>query len=610
MPDKAGEGPDGPVLVEVRFEGVQAVDADDLGAGLANKPPQGCIFIDYARFDAISVELDRRRIQTYYRQRGYFSVEVEGPEQTPGEAPDTLSLTWRIDEGPVTRITAVELDGAPEGLERKLERLVEIEPGERFDHADYLAAKPRLRALLVREGYARAQVVGEVRIDRPKGEAKVVYELAPGPLVHLGALRVTGLSRTPTAAVTRRKTWEDGDVFSPYVLEQMRGRLYELDQYAGVRLDYGDETAGSRADIVARVEEAEQNELQLGGGAGFDRTNVQIRLRARYKRRSFPLPLTNLEVSATPEYSLLREDISQGRFTPQARVTWTWHDFLFPRLQLASDVGWNFRQLEAFTWFGPDVGQTLSRPFLDDRLRAGIGWRFFEYAFSSDLDPATQDTIGVSRAQPVFDLEPSITFDGRDDPLVPRSGVYARVGLELGYGLRSDQGGYTLLAPELRGYLPLGSRLVLAARLRLTTTLSGRLPAPKRLFAGGANSQRGFSQRRLSPTADVTNGENVRTVPIGGQTLLESGVEARLRVVKLFGFWLGLVGFLDGADLVDDLGQLDPVNQHWAAGSGLRYYTPIGAVRLDFGFRLNRRGPSEPQPDDDWAWHLTLGEAF
>jgi hypothetical protein len=106
----------------------------------------------------------------------------------------------------------------------------------------------------------------------------------------------------------------------------MRGRLYEVDQYAGVRLDYRDAAPGPVADIVARVEEAEQNELQLGVGGGFDRANVQLRLRGRYKRRSFPFPLTNLELEATPEYSLLRADLTQGRFTPQARATWTWHD--------------------------------------------------------------------------------------------------------------------------------------------------------------------------------------------------------------------------------------------------------------------------------------------
>ncbi len=610
MPGPESGGPNGPIIEEVVLKGCEAADADDIAEGLSNRPPLGWFFKDYVRFDEIAIDLDRRRIETYYRKLGHFGIKVQGPERLPGESFDHLRLVWTIEEGPVTRLTSVRIEGAPQGLQDRLRALLNLDVKKGFSHADYLAAKPKLRAYLVREGYAHAQVKGEVSIHRPRGEAEVLYTLVPGPLVHLGVLTVEGQVRTPTTAVTYRQTWQTGDVFSARQLERMRSRLYEVDQYSGVRLDYAKDTHLDVADIVARVEEAEQNELQLGGGLGLDRANLQIRLRARYKRRSFPLAMTNLELQATPEVSILRADLSQASFTPQARATWTWHDFIFPRLEFENSVGINFRQLEAFTWFGPDVGQVLSRPFFDDRLRAGIGWHLFNYSFSSDLSVAVQDELAISNSLPVLFLEPSITFDGRDDSLAPTRGLYARVAMEIGFGMRSAAGGYTLVAPELRGYVPLG-RLVLAARTRLATTMAGKLPAPRRFFAGGATSQRGFSQRRLSPSAEITQDDgDVRTVPIGGETVLEAGAEARLRIVKLFGFWLGVVAFIDGADLVDTLSEIDPLRLHWAAGGGLRYYTPIGAVRADFGFRLNRRGSSEPQPNDSWAWHLTLGEAF
>lgn len=596
--------------MQVDLQGAEALDPDDITEGLANRPPRGCIFKEYVRFDPLQVELDRRRIETFYQQRGYFSVKVEGPSSAQGAEPDTVVLTWRVAEGPRTRVASVHLEDAPPELQDDLQRLVKIEAGAPFEHGEYKQAKLRTRALMVQRGYAHAKVEGEVAVDRAAGEAEVDLTMIPGPLVTLGHLSVEGLVRTPTSAVTNRQTWREGDVFSPATLERMRGRLYEVDQYSGVRLDYAD-GQGPVADIVARVEEAEQNELQLGLGGGFDRANVQLRLRGRYKRRSFILPLANLELEATPEYSLLRADLKQGRFTPQARATWTWHDFMAPRLRLENTVGITFRQLEAFTWYGPDVGQTLSRPFVDDRLRAALGWHFFAYSFSSDLSPADEAALVITETLPVIFLEPSVTFDGRDDALSPRRGVFARVALELGRGTRSEAGNYLALMPEVRGYVPFGRRLSVAARLRLGATLSGNLPAPRRFFAGGANSQRGFSQRRLSATAQITNSSgDVRDVPVGGETILETSLEARLRIVQLLGFWLGAAAFVDGADLVSRIGDLDPINLHWAAGGGLRYYTPIGAVRLDFGFRLNRKGPTEPAPNDTWAWHLTLGEAF
>ena len=169
--------------------------------------------------------------------------------------------------------------------------------------------------------------------------------------------------------------------------------------------------------------------------------------------------------------------------------------------------------------------------------------------------------------------------------------------------------GYAKLTPELRGYLPLGRRLVVAAHLRAGRSLGGGavVPITQRYFAGGASSQRGFAQQHLAPVATAANGH---TVPIGGEALLESSVEARLDLFELWGNWVGAVAFLDGADVTLTPAALDPLHLHWATGLGLRYHTLVGPVRMDVGYRLNRRGAGEPDPGQTWAVHLSLGEAF
>ena len=68
--------------------------------------------------------------------------------------------------------------------------------------------------------------------------------------------------------------------------------------------------------------------------------------------------------------------------------------------------------------------------------------------------------------------------------------------------------------------------------------------------------------------------------------------------------------FLDGADVTETWGELDATRLHWAAGGGLRLPTPVGAVRFDVGFRLNRTGAGEPRAGDARAYHLSVGEAF
>ena len=73
---------------------------------------------------------------------------------------------------------------------------------------------------------------------------------------------------------------------------------------------------------------------------------------------------------------------------------------------------------------------------------------------------------------------------------------------------------------------------------------------------------------------------------------------------------LGGVLFLDGADVTETAAELSPTHLHWAAGIGLRLHTIVGPVRADFGYRLNRTGGMEPDPSTNFAFHLSLGEAF
>jgi translocation and assembly module TamA len=190
----------------------------------------------------------------------------------------------------------------------------------------------------------------------------------------------------------------------------------------------------------------------------------------------------------------------------------------------------------------------------------------------------------------------------------PTKGGYAA--LRSAFGTRYAGGAfeYVQLVPELRGYVPLGS-VVLGARVRGGTFI-GDVPATERFFSGGASSHRGFGERKLAPfvTGEVKGTE--RTIPYGGASMLETGVETRFPIATWRKIGIGGAVFLDGGDVRKELSEINPGALHWAAGFGLRFHTLVGPVRADLGYRLNRTGPEEPVPGSRFAFHLTLGEAF
>lgn len=254
----------------------------------------------------------------------------------------------------------------------------------------------------------------------------------------------------------------------------------------------------------------------------------------------------------------------------------------------------------------------LSRTFLGDRLSASLRVQYDQLLindrFEPELSPEASLAIGLVDPLRLVFTTAEVGYDGRDDALSPRQGFHALLRVEAG----SPSGGlstYLRVTPELRGYWPLLRRLVVAGRARLGTKVAGdgALPITRRYYGGGPDSQRGFGRRRLSPAVRRGDGE---VLPVGGEVLFESNAELRLDLFRALGQWVGVVGFLDGADVTTRFGDLDLLNLHWAAGGGARWKTPVGSIRLDLGFRLNRMTVSDPDPDGSWALHFSLGEAF
>jgi outer membrane translocation and assembly module TamA len=100
------------------------------------------------------------------------------------------------------------------------------------------------------------------------------------------------------------------------------------------------------------------------------------------------------------------------------------------------------------------------------------------------------------------------------------------------------------------------------------------------------------------------------TIPYGGAGMIDTSVEARFPIASIRTMPLGGVVFMDGGDVTNTPSELNLARLNWAAGLGLRLLTVVGPVRFDFGYRLNRTGPEDPEPLSKWAFHLSLGEAF
>ena len=603
-----------PVVAEVNVTGNESFGDDELVEGLATRPPSGLWpFRTVTLYDPLALELDRQRLESYYQKRGFFSAKVERVAVTEGE--DVVAVKIDVDEGAPTRVTAVNVQGLPNGSSVTTEDVrdaVGLGAGQRFSYETFALATSAVRDLLVAQGYAYAEADVEARVDRDQHTAAIDVDIEPGPLVHFGDTKFVGLDRVPAEAVIHRIAWEKGQVFDPALLDETQGALYRFDFFSIVRFEFDRDNPGETVDITIQLTEKTRHEIRLGGGVGIDQAHYEIRGRFGYTHRNFLDPLLTLRADLRPAYGFLRGDLNQQFIGGDATVAIDRQDLFFPLLRGRAEIGYSQVEYEAYAINGGRFRAGLDRVFFDGRLLTEVGW-LIRYEFFTRIDDAVDAALRESLGfqddpyRPAY-YQQSITVDLRDDPIAPRLGAYFSCQAEEAGAYSGSTFGYMKTVPEARGYLPIGTRLVVAGRGRLgwLPAQDQALPITERFFAGGASSQRGFSQRRLSPRATSAG----RSVPIGGEAIFESSVEARYDMFQLAEQWVAAAVFLDGADVTGDLDALDLANLHWATGAGLRYDSPVGPVRFDIGFRLNRVGPGEPDPGDRFAFHLTLGEAF
>ncbi len=599
---------------QVYLSGNRHVDDSTVLAGMNEKPDSPLPWRQAHRFDRRELETDREAVKSIMGANGYPNAKVTRAEAvTAGKDADEVNLYFDIVEGPPIVVSSVHIEGAPAGLGID-ERMIDLAPGDVLVHARHTEAKERIRQYLIAHGYLRAQVTGTVLTTPEYRTAAITIVVQAGPLVHFGKTTIEGEASGPRDAIVERVAWQEGEVYDPELLALTERRLYALGRFSSVHFDPDpvEGTDPSVVDMNVHVAEAKSFELRLGVGFGTDPVHSEVRARGGVAKRGWPFAMTTLKLDGLVAPTFLFEQGTFLGYEYKLAARGEQEDFVVPRLRLGVELDYSQQVAEAYSLQGPRLRTSLERSFWRDRVSLGVGWqgRYQDVTeVSGAVSAAQQATLGLVGKYVDASYFQSLVLDLRDNPLETRSGFYAEARVQEGGAAAGGHFDYVKVTPEARGYVPVGRRVVIAARARLGLGFAqggGALPITERYFAGGSSSQRGFAQQRLSPVATSADGFSV---PIGGEALLETSLEGRFDLAR----WkrnLQLVLFLDGADVTSERAQLDPWHLHWAVGAGLRYQTPVGPLRFDVGYRLNRTGAGEPEPDTRFSFFLGLGEAF
>ena len=596
---------------------------------------------DRRYFRADEFARDAVRLRLYYWQHGYREAQVDTASVPLG--PEAISLVFTIDEGrPVLVDSIAVLAGEGIATAALLEDLP-LRVGQPLSGLVVEATRDTLENRLRDEGFAHALVLLRTDLPRDAYSASVTFDVDPGPRARFGPIEIVGNTELSERVVRRMLDFSEGDLYGTAKILEAQQNLFGLEivQYANV-----DTLPTAELDTILpmRVEVSETYEYRVRAGAGWSTADC-LTTEARWAARNFLGGARRLQVRGRVA-NVLSESLhdsmctdagvgAYGRLNWLVAVDFTQPWILSPRNSLTlglygertslpdvfvrEAVGVNLALVRSLARNTP-----LSLSYRPQLSRLSAAEVFFCTSF---LACAPSDINVVQGANWLAPVGASISTDRTDNLLDPRSGYRGALDLEHASGRTGSNYAYDRVLAELSGYRGVGGNSVVAFRLRVGWVGGGAfelLPSAgdvvhplKRFYAGGSNSVRGFAQNRLGPKVLTVSAERLlqtgadtlppacsfvdvvalacdaRTLeqgaftpqPTGGTRVLESSFEYRFPITP--DAFEG-VAFVDVGQVWDRDESVDLSALAWTPGAGLRYYSPIGPIRLDLAYRPAR----------------------
>lgn len=616
----------------IEVDGNASVPAAELQPLLRMAP--GELFVE-SRLNGIE-----SAIKLLYLKKGFVQVALSS--QTNEAGPGLAKPVIVIKEGTCVTIGQIRIAGNKALPADELMKRVTIRTGDPYYVPSILDSRDQLRDDYLNKGYESVEVTGSALNAVPGGQgtaaSDVTYTIAEGPQTIVDHVFVSGNIRTKPEVVLRQLKIKEGAPLGAEDLTETRRRLSALGLFRRVQITTISHGDASRTDVVVSVEEAPRTTIGYGGGLQVDRilrSNADESVSEVYEfapRGFFEVGRRNLGGSNRSLDLYTRLSVRPSTTStntaqfPEYRVVLTYREpVAFGGLgDLTGTAAVEQGVRTGFNFDREGVNAELTRR-ITQHIRGSFRYSLgTTHVFDLDKSLLEVSQTEVDRAFPQVRLSTfsvGLSRDTRDDLLEPQHGFFlsadgtlaARsIGSEVGFDKTYLQGFFYRNLGKPRLVFAGGARLGLAHGFprpaeitnpdgTVETVTVAELPASERFFAGGDTTIRGYAVDTVGVPATISD----TGVPIGGDSVIILNGELR---VPIYGP-VGGVLFMDGGNVFPKASDLDITNLRGSIGTGVRIKSPVGPIRFDIGFKLDRRvigGALEP----GYAIHFSIGQAF
>jgi outer membrane protein insertion porin family len=571
-----------PVKVRtIKFEGNKHIPTGELGKFMGTKTAWW--FIRKGAYDEDQFQSDLERLTSVYRQKGFLDATI-GSEADYSQDGKDMHILLKVNEGKEYQVGEIAIKGQLAFDEKEIWRQVRSRTGDPFDQKKLKDDVEGIRAFYYQKGYMNAEIDLGRKYNPKTGMLDLSFAVTAHEEVYVGQVNVIGNTKTKDKVVRRELRLYPGEKYDGDKLKKSKERIYNLGFFEDVYFETVPSDSGdpSVKDLNVTVKESKTGEFSFGGG--YSSVDAWIGF-AQIRQRNFDI-LNFPSFQGSGQDLTIRAEIGTAR--SNYFLGWT-DPYIFDFPYLAGfDVYRQQHERYGLSGWGYDETRTggdlkLGKNITDE-LYTGLNYNLEEVKISNVPDDASDDLKKELGTNWISRITWNIEYDTRDNKFSPTKGYLTGMSLENAGGPCGGAKNFVKAYGHSSYYKSFFDYLILELMGRAGWAdaygNTDDVPIYERYFAGGATTIRGYKQRAVGPR------DNGSGAALGGDSMMIGNAEVTFPIFK--NILKGAV-FFDSGTVNKNPGDIFSFKDvKSGTGIGLRIKTPIGPVKLDYGFPLNK----------------------
>ncbi len=591
------------LITDIRFDGNKAFSNRKLRGIMETKEKWFLSWLTGAgTYKEEVLKNDALIITDYYLNNGYINIKVGEPVVKLNESKTALDVFIGITEGDQYRIGEIGFKGELLEPAAELRKKLKSEPGDIFNRSVLRGDIGTLTDVYADKGYAFANVNPLSRPDNDKKTVDMTFDMEKGELVYIERINIAGNPKTRDKVIRREMRVTESELYSSTGMKRSKQNLMNLGYFEEANVVTAKGSASNKLNVNVDVKEKPTGTFSIGGG--YSSLDGFIGQGSVAQANFLGL---GLKANVSASIGGKSQTYSVGVSDPH---------FLDTKWSLGADIYRSEREYIDY-----------SRRLLGGDIKAGYPINDFVGVFSMykyeikdiykptaaylALNALDKDyyPVGTTTTSSIFS---SITHNNTDYRLDPSTGMINSFSVEYA-GLGGDNK-FARYTTDHNWFHPIYKKLIFSTKLTLGYVQDVGKPVPidEKFYLGGIFSLRGYKARTVSPTTN--NPTTNEIVYLGGNKEVFGSAEFSFPILQEMGV-KGVVFYDYGSSFNDFKTMMRMKQTDYSGGSsllmsyggGIRWSSPIGPLRLEYGVPINPRAQLDSRSG---RFEFSIGSLF